>query len=212
MDNHQRSSLSSFLTFHGIMDRSPHVFLASASPRRQALLTQIGIGYTLLHAGVDETLLPNEPAADYVRRVALEKVRAGRALLAGDAVSPVLGADTAVVVDGRIMGKPRDRAEGIDMLLALSGRSHQVLSAVALAADREAVRVSESRVTFRTLTQAQCAAYWDTGEPHDKAGGYAIQGRAAVFVSRLEGSYSGVMGLPVYETAELLREFGIEVV
>ena len=130
----------------------------------------------------------------------------------GDAGSPVLGADTAVVVDGRIMGKPRDRNEGIDMLLALSGRSHQVLSAVALAAGREAVRVSESRVTFRTLTQAQCAAYWDTGEPRDKAGGYAIQGRGAVFVSRLEGSYSGVMGLPVYETAELLREFGIEVV
>jgi septum formation protein len=211
MDNHQQSSLSSFLIIHGIMDRSPHVFLASASPRRQALLTQIGIGYTLLHAGVDEALFPDEPARDYVRRVALEKVRAGRALLAEDAGSPVLGADTAVVVDGRIMGKPRDRDEGIDMLLALSGRSHQVLSAVALAADREAVRVSESRVTFRRLTQAQCAAYWDTGEPRDKAGGYAIQGRGAVFVSRLEGSYSGVMGLPVYETAELMREFGIEV-
>jgi len=194
------------------MDTLPHVFLASASPRRQALLTQIGIGYTLLHAGVDEALLPDESAGDYVRRVALEKVRAGRALLAGAAGSPVLGADTAVVVDGRIMGKPRDRNEGIDMLLALSGRSHQVLSAVALAAGREAVRVSESRVTFRRLTQAQCAAYWDTGEPRDKAGGYAIQGRGAVFVSRLEGSYSGVMGLPVYETAELLREFGIEVV
>jgi len=194
------------------MDKSPQVFLASASPRRQALLTQIGIGYTLLHAGIDEALLPDESAGDYVRRVALEKVRAGRAQLAGDAGSPVLGADTAVVVDGRIMGKPRDRDEGIDMLLALSGRSHQVLSAVALAAGREAVRVSESRVTFCTLTQVQCAAYWDTGEPRDKAGGYAIQGRAAVFVSRLEGSYSGVMGLPVYETAELLREFGIEVI
>jgi nucleoside triphosphate pyrophosphatase len=193
------------------MDRLPHVFLASASPRRQALLTQIGIGYTLLHPGIDEMPLPDEPAGDYVRRVALEKVRAARAQLPVGAGSPVLGADTAVVVDGRIMGKPRDRDEGIDMLLALSGRSHQVLSAVALAAGREAVRMSESRVTFCSLTQAQCAAYWDTGEPGDKAGGYAIQGRAAVFVSRLEGSYSGVMGLPVYETAELLREFGIEV-
>jgi len=192
-----------------MMDRSPHVFLASASPRRRELLTRIGVGYTLLHAEVDEALLPGESAGDYVRRVALEKVRAGRRLLSGDAGSPVLGADTAVVVDGRIMGKPRGRDEGIDMLLTLSGRSHQVLSAVALSAGREAVRVSESRVTFRTLTQAQCAAYWDTGEPHDKAGGYAIQGRAAVFVSRLEGSFSGVMGLPVYETAELLQEFGI---
>jgi septum formation protein len=193
------------------MGETPQVFLASASPRRQALLTQIGIGYTLLHAEVDEARLPGEPAEDYVRRVALEKARAGRALLSGQAGLPVLGADTAVVADGRIMGKPRDRDEGIDMLLSLSGRSHQVLSAVALSAAREAVRVSESRVTFRTLTRAQCAAYWDTGEPLDKAGGYAIQGRAAVFVSRLEGSYSGVMGLPVYETAELLREFGIEV-
>jgi septum formation protein len=194
-----------------MMDRSPHVYLASASPRRRALLSQIGVDYTLLHAEVDEVLLPGESAGDYVRRVALEKVRAGRTLLSADAGSPVLGADTVVVVDGRIMGKPRDRDEGIDMLLTLSGRSHQVLSAVAISAGREALCVSESRVTFRTLTQAQCAAYWDTGEPHDKAGGYAIQGRAGVFVSRLEGSYSGVMGLPVYETAELLREIGIEV-
>jgi septum formation protein len=194
-----------------MMDRSPHVYLASASPRRRALLSQIGVDYTLLHAEVDEALLPGESAGDYVRRVALEKVRAGRTLLSADAGSPVLGADTVVVVDGRIMGKPRDRDEGIDMLLTLSGRSHQVLSAVAISAGREALCVSESRVTFRTLTQAQCAAYWDTGEPHDKAGGYAIQGRAGVFVSRLEGSYSGVMGLPVYETAELLREIGIEV-
>ena len=193
------------------MGRSPHVFLASASPRRRELLTQIGVDYTLLHAEVDETLHPGESAGEYVRRVALEKVRAGRALLSGDAASPVLGADTAVVVDDRIMGKPRDREEGIDMLLSLSGRTHEVLSAVALAAGQEAVRVSASRVTFRVLTHTQCTAYWDTGEPHDKAGGYAIQGRAAVFVSRLEGSYSGVMGLPVYETAELLREFGIEV-
>jgi septum formation protein len=194
-----------------MMDTSPHVFLASASPRRRELLTRIGVGYTLLHAEVDEAPLPGEPAGDYVRRVALEKARAGRMLLPGVAGSPVLGADTAVVVDGRIMGKPRDREEGIDMLLTLSGRSHQVLSAVALADAREAVRVSTSLVSFCTLTQAQCAAYWDTGEPHDKAGAYAIQGRAAVFVSRLEGSYSGVMGLPVYETAELLREFGIEI-
>ena len=191
------------------MNRSPHVYLASSSPRRQELLTQIGIGYTLLHAGIDETQFPGEPADNYVRRVALEKVRAGRALLSGDPGSPVLGADTAVVVDDSVMGKPRDRHEGIEMLLTLSGRSHQVLSAVALAAGREAVRLSASRVTFRVLTRAQCAAYWDTGEPHDKAGGYAIQGRGAVFVSRLEGSYSGVMGLPVYETAELLQEFGI---
>jgi septum formation protein len=164
-----------------------------------------------LHAEVDEARRPGEPAEDYVRRLALEKARAGWALLAGQTGFPVLGADTAVVADGRILGKPRDRDDGIEMLQALSGRSHQVLSAVALVAGREAVRVNASSVTFRTLTRPQCVAYWDTGEPLDKAGGYAIQGRAAVFVSRLEGSYSGVMGLPVYETAELLREFGISV-
>jgi septum formation protein len=191
------------------MDRSPHIYLASASPRRQDLLSQIGVTFTLLHTGVDEAQLPGESADEYVRRLALEKARAGRALLAGRAGSPVLGADTAVVADGRILGKPRDRDDGIDMLQALSGRSHLVFSAVALAAGREAVRVSTSAVTFRTLTRAQCVAYWDTGEPLDKAGGYAIQGRAAMFVSRLEGSFSGVMGLPVYETAELLQEFGI---
>jgi septum formation protein len=191
------------------MDRSPHIYLASASPRRQDLLSQIGVTFTLLHTGVDEAQLPGESADEYVRRLALEKARAGRALLAGRAGCPVLGADTAVVADGRILGKPRDRNDGIDMLQALSGRSHLVFSAVALAAGREAVRVSTSAVTFRTLTRAQCVAYWDTGEPLDKAGGYAIQGRAAMFVSRLEGSFSGVMGLPVYETAELLQEFGI---
>jgi septum formation protein len=194
------------------MGRAPHVYLASASPRRRELLNQIGVDYTLLHAEVDETLHPDESAVDYVRRVALDKVRAGRELLSAEGDAPVLGADTAVVIDGRILGKPRDREEGIGMLLALSGRSHEVLSAVALSAGREAVRVCVSRVTFCALTPAQCAAYWETGEPQDKAGGYAIQGRAAVFVARIEGSYSGVMGLPVYETADLLREFGIEVI
>jgi nucleoside triphosphate pyrophosphatase len=195
----------------GIMDGSPHIYLASTSPRRLALLAQIGVSFTLLHARVDEAQLPGESADEYVRRLALEKARAGRSLLAARNERPVLGADTAVVADGRILGKPRNREDALDMLQVLSGRSHLVLSAVALAAGREAVRVSTSSVTFRTVTRAQCAAYWETGEPRDKAGGYAIQGRAAVFVSRLEGSYSGVMGLPVYETAELLQEFGIGV-
>jgi septum formation protein len=193
------------------MGASPHIFLASTSPRRQALLAQIGIGFTLVHAEVDEAQLPGESAADYVRRLALAKARAGRVVLAGSAGGPVLGADTAVVAGGRILGKPRDRDDAIDMLQTLSGRRHLVLSAVAIAAEREAVRVNTTAVTFRLLTRAQCAAYWETGEPIDKAGGYAIQGRAAVFVSRIEGSYSGVMGLPVYETAELLQEFGIGV-
>ncbi|HMX54341.1 MAG TPA: Maf family protein, partial [Plasticicumulans sp.] len=124
----------------------------------------------------------------------------------------VLGADTTVVADGLILGKPRDRAEGLALLERMSGREHAVLSAVALAtAGRTEARVQVSRVHFRATTAAEREAYWATGEPADKAGGYAVQGRAAVFIERLDGSYSGVMGLPLYETCELLRAFGVEV-
>jgi len=125
---------------------------------------------------------------------------------------PVLGADTSVVAAGRIMGKPRDHDDAINMLQHLSGKTHQVLTAVAVAAGSTTVRLNESRVTFRTVSPQECAAYWDSGEPVDKAGGYAIQGLAAVFIVRLEGSFSGVMGLPVFETAALLKGVGIDVV
>lgn len=187
------------------------VYLASASPRRRELLRQIGVAYRLLSVAVDETPRPGEPPADYVARLALAKARAGMAeTRRRRAAWPVLGADTSVVVDGAILGKPRDRAEGLAMLALLSGREHAVLSAVALAtASRQAVKVQESRVRFRELSPAERAAYWDSGEPADKAGGYGIQGRAAAFVAELRGSYSGVMGLPLFETAELLREFGL---
>jgi septum formation protein len=121
----------------------------------------------------------------------------------------VLGADTAVVVGGEVLGKPGNREEGIAMLRRLSGVTHHVYSGVALVGDDEATRLSVSAVSFRSLTLEECQAYWRTGEPADKAGAYAIQGRGAVFISRLEGSYSGVMGLPLFESAELLREFGI---
>ena len=188
----------------------PHVYLASASPRRRELLRQIGVAYRRLGVAVDETPLPGEPPHDYVVRLALLKARTGCETLGRRRPWPVLGADTAVVVDGAILGKPRDRDEGLAMLALLSGREHQVLSAVALAAPaRDAVKVQESRVRFRALEPVECAAYWDSGEPWDKAGGYGIQGRAAVFIAELRGSYSGVMGLPLFETAELLREFGI---
>ena len=186
------------------------ICLASASPRRQALLTQIGVRFEQLHVEVDEQPLAGESAESYVQRLAFAKARAGRVLLAARDTRPVLGADTAVVVNNRILGKPHDRAQGVRMLQGLSGRSHQVYSAVALAGAREALRLSLSRVTFRTLTARECTAYWETGEPQDKAGGYAIQGRAAQFVERLDGSYSGVMGLPLYETAQLLKEFAIK--
>ncbi|MFZ5594938.1 MAG: Maf family protein [Pseudomonadota bacterium] len=186
------------------------IYLASSSPRRRELLEQIGIGYQILSAEVDEALRQNEAPELYVSRLALAKARAGWQTLAAQPRRPVLGADTAVVVDGDVLGKPRDRDDGLAMLERLSGRSHHVLTAVSLVGEeREAVRLSVSRVTFRAISAEERAAYWDSGEPAGKAGAYAIQGRAAIFAVYLEGSYSGVMGLPLYETGELLAEFGI---
>ena len=185
------------------MPTAPAIRLASASPRRRELLTQIGVPHVVTGAHIDETEHPGEPPRDYVQRMARTKALA---IWSQDSSLPVLAADTTVVLDGVIFGKPRDRADALRMLAALSGRTHEVLTAVALATrDGIAMRLNESRVTFRALTSAECAAYWDTGEPQDKAGAYAVQGRAAVFIERLAGSYSGVMGLPLFETAELLR-------
>ncbi len=193
------------------MKTQPDIYLASASPRRAELLEQIGVTFIVLNVDVDEQQLAGEAPADYVTRLALAKARAGKALPGAKDSCPVLGADTTVVAGNLIMGKPRDRDHAVAMLQQLSGRTHQVISAVALAGVSEAVRLSISNVRFRTLAVAECQAYWETGEPWDKAGGYAIQGRAAQFVERLEGSYSGVMGLPLYETADLLKEFNINI-
>ncbi|BAZ93396.1 uncharacterized protein FOKN1_0996 [Thiohalobacter thiocyanaticus] len=184
------------------------ILLASASPRRRELLNQLGVPHRAVPVDIDETPLPGEPVEALVCRLALDKARA----LAAKTVAelPVLGADTLISLDGRPLGKPADRADGMAMLAQLSGREHEVLSAVALVVGgREALRLNRNRVRFRELEPAECAAYWTTGEPADKAGAYAIQGRAAMFVSRLEGSYTGVMGLPLFETAELLREAGV---
>jgi len=189
--------------------KRPHLVLASASPRRCELLAQIGIEFEQQVADIDETPRAGESPADYVARLALEKARAVRR--AGSCAAPVLGADTAVVVEGRILGKPADFADARDMLRLLSGRAHEVFSAVALVAGREAVAVSCSTVRFREIHDSEIAAYWRSGEPCDKAGGYAIQGLAAAFIERLDGSYSGVMGLPLYETAGLLDDFGIRI-
>lgn len=185
------------------------LYLASASPRRRELLTQIGAPFKLLSVNIDETPRSGESPESYVQRLAREKALAGRALLGADAVA-VLGADTTVVVDDRILGKPADRDEGLQMLEALSGREHRVMTAVALAS-REAceVRLVTSVVRFRTIAASEAAAYWASGEPCDKAGGYAIQGWGAVFVVELRGSYSGVVGLPLCETAELLDAAGV---
>lgn len=191
---------------------STTLYLASASPRRRELLAQAGVAFEVIGGiTVDESPQPAEPASALVQRLALSKARAGLAQLAarrgGPPAARVLGADTEVVLDGRVFGKPLDEADCVAMLGALSGRTHEVLSGVALvSAAREQVVVSTSRVSFRRISPAEARAYWATGEPGDKAGGYAIQGRAAAFVERLEGSYSGVVGLPLFETLALLRE------
>lgn len=186
------------------------LYLASGSPRRRELLTQIAVPFTTLTAPIDENLLPDEAPHAYVERLAREKAQAGLALLDDRANAVVLGADTAVVLDGRILGKPADRDEAVATLSALSGREHQVLTAVALASPGQVrTRVVASQVRFRRLTPAEIETYWATDEPRDKAGSYAIQGLAAVFVSQLQGSYSAVVGLPLCETAELLAEFAI---
>jgi septum formation protein len=187
----------------------PALCLASASPRRRELLAQIGVAYALARPDIDESVLFGESAADYVVRVARAKAHS---VYARDAAVPVLAADTIVAIDGRICGKPASAAEGIAMLLQLSGRTHRVLTAVALAAAGTIEhRLSASKVRFRALSRAECLAYWCSGEPRDKAGGYAVQGRGAVFIEHLSGSYSGVMGLPLFETAQLLAAAGIRI-
>jgi nucleoside triphosphate pyrophosphatase len=156
---------------------------------------------------VDEQPLSGEAAPALARRLALAKARRGWRETGGSA--PVLGADTVVVVDGEVLGKPAGRAQGLAMLERLSGRTHSVLSAVALVTSSATlVALSTSRVRMRATSVAERAAYWATGEPADKAGGYAVQGRAAAFIAHLEGSYSGVMGLPLFESAEMLRSVG----
>jgi septum formation protein len=186
------------------------VYLASGSPRRRELLTQIGVPFQVLSAPVDETSLRNETPLAYVSRLAAAKADSGWASRRDHAFAPVLAADTAVVLDGEILGKPKDKADALHMLLRLSGRVHQVMTAVALRSAAELnVRVSRSLVTFRQLESGEVSAYWDTGEACDKAGAYAIQGTAAVFIADLRGSYSGVMGLPLFETAELLKSAGV---
>jgi nucleoside triphosphate pyrophosphatase len=190
-----------------LTNAAPVICLASMSPRRRELLTQIGVPHTVVAAHVDESLVGDESPETYVARLA--RLKAATVRGRGESL-PVLAADTAVVLDGALYGKPADRAAGLAMLAALAGRTHAVLTAVALATgDGVALRVNSSAVRFRDIARAEMEAYWDTGEPCDKAGGYAVQGYGAVFVASLSGSYSGVMGLPLLETAELLREAGI---
>ncbi|MBZ9783844.1 Maf-like protein [Pseudomonas sp. REP124] len=186
------------------------LYLASGSPRRRELLTQIGVPFTAVSADIDETPLNHESPSAYVERLARGKAAAGRDVVVSDAPFCVLGADTAVVLEGKILGKPVDEADACAMLKILSGREHQVLTAIAvLDGDRCESRVVTSNVLFRQIGSDEAAAYWASGEPRDKAGGYGIQGLGAVFVAALNGSYSAVVGLPLCETAQLLGHFGI---
>jgi septum formation protein len=186
------------------------IYLASGSPRRRELLQQIGVAFRVIGAELDETAHQGESPLAYVSRLAQAKAEAGWERSRDLGTAPVLAADTAVVLDAKILGKPKGLNDAMAMLLELSGRAHQVLTAVALrtAAGTE-VKVSHSTVTFRSIDPSEARAYWETGEPSDKAGAYAIQGYAAIFISDLKGSYSGVMGLPLFETAALLKVAGV---
>lgn len=190
----------------------PDIYLASTSPRRRALLEQIGISYRLLDIEVPETAAPGEPPEEFACRLSLAKADAGARLLAAAQRRPVLGADTVVVINGVILGKPRDRADGLRMMELLSGNTHEVLSAVSLLGAERHTLLSRSSVSFRHTTPAERAAYWDSAEPVGKAGAYAIQGAGALFISQISGSYSGIMGLPLFETAQLLAREGVDAV
>lgn len=187
-----------------------NLWLASSSPRRRELLNQIGVKFDILSAvSVDETLLSNETPADYVERLALAKARAGLQLKPNDLI---LGADTTVVYAGQVLGKPRHQDEAQSILSTLSGRMHQVLTAVAVVSNsNESLCCVTTDVWFRHLTAEEITAYWFTGEPQDKAGAYGIQGLGGVFVERIEGSYSAVVGLPICETAALLKKFAVPI-
>ena len=179
------------------------IYLASKSPRRRELLKQIGIDFEIIDVDIDESWDGKEAPEDYVRRIALEKARAGKVIINDNL--PILAADTAVVLDGHILGKAENKDDAIAMLERLSGQTHEVLSAVTVIKEQEHNRINISQVTFKDLNKKEIEDYCNTNEPIGKAGGYAIQGKAAVFIERLEGSYSGVMGLPLFETQQLLN-------
>jgi septum formation protein len=186
------------------------IYLASGSPRRRELLQQIGVSFQVIGTDLDETALQGESPVAYVSRLAQAKATVGWERSRDLGLAPVLAADTAVVLGGRILGKPAGMDHAMAMLLELSGRTHEVLTAVALRSNSGIEgKISRSTVTFRSIDLSEARAYWETGEPSDKAGAYAIQGYAAIFISDLQGSYSGVMGLPLFETAALLEAAGV---
>jgi len=191
---------------------APQLILASASPRRRQLLWQLGVPHQAVAADIDERRLPGEVAVQCVQRLARQKAERVRASADGAAGLPVLGADTEVLLDDELLGKPADREHALQMLAQLSGRTHRVVTAVTLIGAQGALaQLCESEVRFRDLSADECARYWESGEPRGKAGGYAIQGFGAAFIAELRGSYSSVMGLPLFEVAHLLRQAGLPI-
>jgi septum formation protein len=188
---------------------NPVLHLASSSPRRRELLTALGLNFSYEGVAIDESALPGEAASDTVLRLAASKARTAHE--SGNYKVPVLGADTLVILEDRVFGKPKSMKEALNMLASLSGRRHQVLTGVALMANGE-LQTAESltEVQFREIHPDEAEAYWQSGEPAGKAGAYAVQGLGGIFVSAINGSYTGVVGLPVFETANLLRRAGIE--
>jgi septum formation protein len=183
----------------------PRLILASASPRRKQLLSQIGVSFSVQSADIDEAPIKGESPSEYVKRLAIEKASAVYQKI-NSPNTWVLGSDTSVILNNEIFGKPVDKSNAIEMLFRLSGETHQVLTSVALIGGSTNCIVNESNVTFAKLTSSEIEVYWETGEPLGKAGAYAIQGVAAAFIKHLEGSFSGVMGLPLFETTQLLKQ------
>ena len=187
------------------------LILASASPRRAEILQQIGVAFKIAPANIDETPMSQELPVDYVQRMAQEKMQHVIDTVAGSSTA-VLGADTSVVLGSKIYGKPKNQQEAMAMLANLSGKTHQVLTAVAMGNNQRCVlKLSATDVTFRELDPRECSDYWETGEPLDKAGSYAIQGLGAVFVDKISGSFSGVVGLPIEQTSQLLQTFKVPI-
>lgn len=185
----------------------PKIALASASPRRRELLSQLGVEFELVRGDIDETQLPGEAATDYVLRLARQKAAAGLAAQQNACKLPVLGADTIVVVDGEVLGKPANQTDFLRMMRLLSNRQHQVFTAIALATEQQIWSDTvKTEVWFCELSEQQMLDYWHSGEPADKAGGYGIQGLAGRFIPKIAGSYFAVVGLPLYETAQLLTK------
>lgn len=183
--------------------------LASASPRRAELLSQFGLLFEVKPVDIDETPREKETPTEYVRRLSAEKAQAAPRSLPLNSTA-VLGSDTAVIIEDKIFGKPKDYQDFCETMMKLSGSEHQVMSAVTLLdSQQQETKISITQVSFRELTRSEIEHYWQTGEPQGKAGGYAIQGMAAGFIREIHGSYSGVMGLPLYETGELLRKFNL---